>query len=605
MDKKFWIILASIFICLTIVFIILVIILPIQRYKDAEEDIKNHSTPAKDNTLLWATFPGELKTQTTHTFNILEYSSDKSSASIKDSIKLNEEIEYQNFEYSKQIKFDAISTYKIATDKTSKKNEKINTLSLGLFETLETLSNSEKYQQGINSIEYLVRKAFHTPETFIKHLFSYRLCLILTTDEIKANILKGVDESKHDKILNGDSEYSLNKPLGFDNWVKLLGIKNELYKVEWLNDVFGLTWKEVDSIFGKDEYLYTKYLDFNSQLTKDYKCKNPNFCGNEIIYKQLISGEVTKNIGKINSLFDLYKEININYYPFERSPELFNFYEEYKTKHKEIKDYKEYQLTIDQLECLIDENSPLSLLSTNNSIFYLSKIESKEIKILVEKYSLTENQVSFIKEYIYEFLPQLLLYPSFKNGEDTLKVDPMAKAYSNMASDMIKKTYYQLNKADHLFNKLLSVLVLEELQKEVNNEIMEYKEEDLCYLIMQQVLDDGRKALKICGDPVTSFKSIYNIWKWYDPYRCVVFNETQCDMLLIERLKQLVYVTDDEIKSIYNSYSFGNILDKSYKTLYDALKCDEKCFDDKYLFKMQYWKSYVTKNLPEGKKCDI
>jgi len=57
---------------------------------------------------------------------------------------------------------------------------------------------------------------------------------------------------------------------------------------------------EVDSIFGKDEYLYTKYLDFNSQLTKDYKCKNPNFCGNEIIYKQLISGEVTKNIGKIN-----------------------------------------------------------------------------------------------------------------------------------------------------------------------------------------------------------------------------------------------------------------------------------------------------------------
>ena len=62
--------------------------------------------------------------------------------------------------------------------------------------------------------------------------------------------------------------------------------------------------------------------------------------------------------------------------------------------------------------------------------------------------------------------------------------------------------------------------------------------------------------------------------------------------------------TDDEIKSIYNSYSFGNILDKSYKTLYDALKCDEKCFDDKYLFKMQYWKSYVTKNLPEGKKCD-
>ena len=169
MDRKIWIILASIAVCLLIVFIVLVIVLPIQRNKDAEDDVKDHSTPKNDNTLLWANFPGELKTQTFHTFNILGYSDDRSTASIKDSIKLSEETKYSNFEFSDLIKFDANSTFKIVSDKASKKNEKIKTLSLGLFETLQTLSNSEKYQQGISSIEYLIRKAFQSPQTFIKH----------------------------------------------------------------------------------------------------------------------------------------------------------------------------------------------------------------------------------------------------------------------------------------------------------------------------------------------------------------------------------------------------------------------------------------------------
>jgi hypothetical protein len=167
------------------------------------------------------------------------------------------------------IKFNANSTYKIVTDKTSRKNEKIKTLSLGLFETLQTLSNSEKYQQGISSIEYLIRKAFHSPQTFINHLYSYYLSKNLKQQDIKTNILKGVDETKHDKILNGDSEYSLNKPLGFDNWVKLLGMESEMiYKESWLTDLFGLTWKEIDSIFGENEYLYKNCVLFNAQLAE-------------------------------------------------------------------------------------------------------------------------------------------------------------------------------------------------------------------------------------------------------------------------------------------------------------------------------------------------
>ena len=604
MDKKIWILLASCFIIVTIIFIILVIILPILREDGAKTDSKERSTPSKDNILLWANFPGELKTQTTHSFKVFEYSDGREEATIKDSIKLNEETHYDHFEYSDQkIQFNANSTYKIVQDQPSQKNQKIKTISLGLFEMLETLSNPEKYQQGINSIVYLMKKVFQSPETFIKHLFSYDLYKTLKVDDIKNNILKEVDPSKIDKIINGDSEYSLNKALGFDNWIIILGNDTAIENCKWLRELFNLTVKEINSIFGKEKYLYIKCVEFNAQLAKEYQCYDAKVCGTEIIYRQLIEGDVVKINGKSATIYDLYKEISIEYYPFEKSPELFNFFEEYKQKHSEAQDYKDYKLEVKQLSNLLDEKSSITLLSSNHSIFYLAKVASKDFKSLSDKYNINENIVTFICEYIYEFLPQLLIYPSFKNGEENLNVSPLAEAYTNMASQIIKKTYYPLSKLDNLFSKLYSLIFWDKIQKELDNEVMEYNKEDICYLIMQQVLDDGRKALKICGNPATSFKSIYDVGKWYAPYECIITGKTGCDMTVIERLKEIVYVTDDEIKSIYTTHNFGNILNESLFELKDIMQCGDKCFDDKYLIKMQYWKSQVTKNLPWVKDC--
>ena len=603
MDKKILILLTALCCSVTLILIILVIVLPITRQKDAEKDTKEASTPKKDNTDLWANFPGQLKTQTNHTFTILNYSDDRTNASIKDSIKLSESTKYANFEYSDKITFDAISEYSIFLGKSPEKNQKINTLSLGLFETLETLSNPGKYQKGINSIEHLKRKAFQSPETFIKHLYSYYLYKNLNSDAIKANILKDVDPNKQGKIINGDPEFSLNSAKGFDNWVKILGNNKEINEAEWLINIFNLTKTEINSIFGEKDYLYTNCEVFNANLSKEFKCKNSNICGIEIVYNQLITGEVVKYVdSSMNTLAELYNKININFYPFEKSPELFKFFEQYKNEHQEAKEYKEYQLSVEQLEKLIDDKSPQSLLSSNNSIYFISKIDTKDFNTLVDKYGINENELSFINEYIFNFLPELLLYPSFKNGEETLKVTPFEKAYANMASDMIKKTFYPLSKLKNVYYTVLNRLFWNEFKKASNSEQMEYDEEDLCYFIMQQVLDDGRKALKICSDPVTSFKSFTEMWKWYEPYSCVILNNTDCDMTVINRLKYLVYITDAEIKSIYTTNSFGDILYRTFKEFNDSIKCGDKCLDDNYLIKQQYWNSYVSKHLPKGRE---
>ena len=110
MDKKLFLFLGILCIVVTVVLLILVIALPILRKNDAETESTEHSTPAKDNIDLWAKFPGELKTQTTHTLKILKYEDDMKSAGVNYTIKLNESTKYDNFEFGNQIKFDAFSS---------------------------------------------------------------------------------------------------------------------------------------------------------------------------------------------------------------------------------------------------------------------------------------------------------------------------------------------------------------------------------------------------------------------------------------------------------------------------------------------------------------
>ena len=596
MDKKILLVLSILFAIIAILFLVLVIVLPSEKVDDAKEECKEHSTPAEVNENLWASFPGELKTKNLHTFQIFEYSTEEQKAFLKDGVKLEETTKYENINYSgNKIDFDAVSTFEISKDNL-KKNEKINTFSLGLFETLETLSNPQIYQKGISSIEYLIRKAFQSQDLFVRHLFAYNLSITLTQEQIKTLYLNGVDSAKHDKIFNLDSEYSLKTALGFDNWAKLLGNEEKIKNAKWLTDLFGLTDKEIDSIFGNDKNLYTDCIKFYKKIEDEFCPKDKTTCGHYIIYNQLISRAVTNKFN-LESLEELYSKIKPDYYPFDKSPEFYYYTTEYKNKYNKKIDAAD--ITVEQLSKLIDKNSEFSLLSANNSIFFLSKVQINDLKAIVDRYNLAnEETVLYLCSYFYEYLPKLLLYPKINQNEEVY-ISPMARTYSMMALDGIKKTYYHMSKIDNFYDAIFTRLVWADLQKEFLNDSMEYDDEDICYLMFQQVLDDGRKVLKICSDPVTSFKSRDDIMKWFGPIFCNILGEddSHCDKTVITHLKEIIYITESEIKSIFTQFNFEKYVTKNYKILNDYWK--DKCEDDEYLLKRQFWKSEVSLNLPE------
>ena len=192
MDKKFWLIFAIVAIVISIVMLILVLVLPSQKKDSITSQTKEHSTPKQENVKLWASFPGELKTTTFHNFGIYDYTDDMKNAAVKTQIKLEEKTEYIKFDFSdpSKIAFDLNNSYAISKDNLETKNEKFNGLSLGLYETLETLSNPKDFQKGINSIFYLFKKAFQSPDIFIRHLYSYNLSKSITPGDIRNKILE-------------------------------------------------------------------------------------------------------------------------------------------------------------------------------------------------------------------------------------------------------------------------------------------------------------------------------------------------------------------------------------------------------------------------------
>ena len=607
-DQKKWKFIAITFCAITLVLIVLVIVLPIVIKDNIQTSYVEKSKPNLENTNLWAKFPGDIKTTMTHKFSFLDYSEKK--PKIKDSFTLEEEISYDKFNYTEnddKLSFDAKSKFKLSRPA---ENKTIKTLNLGMFETLEAFSNPTKYQKGINSLQYLISKAFPKPDLFIRQIFTYYLYndLIVDEERVRETVLKNVDKEKADKILSveGDyAEYSFKKITGFFKWIKILGLPEEIEKATWLTSLYNLTPDEIDSVLGKNNFLDTSYIDYNGQLAEQFDCEDKKACGIELLYTQLMSGNVTKSVG-LDGMSNLYQLVEPEFYPFSKSPELTIFFEEYKklVGKPDIK-YEDYAPNVDQLNALINSSSPICLLSANNSALLLVLNQTGNTNKVNEIYNISKNILYFMSDYIYEYLPSLFLYQEFtdESGEK-YTVDPLAKAQATFAQAIVDKTYKLLINTKGMYNFILSEVVWKLLLEKINynnigSDAKQNEPDEVCPLIMQKALDDGRKVLKICSDPKTAFDSAETLIKWFAPYYCVVYEEqTGCDMSLIDYLKTIVYITDEEIKAIYNKDYLGGFIEDNDKYLKEVYKCDENC-DDEYLSKKQFWKSELSKNVPE------
>ena len=606
LEEKKMKIIAITFTAITLLLIILVIILPIIIKSIIKSSDIKKTTPFSDNMNLWAKFPGDLKTTLKHTFSVLDYTDDNN-PKIKDGFTLEESIIYDNFTFSDQedtIIFDAKSKFSLSKPAN---NNAINTLSLGMYEVLETLSNPPDYQIGISSLEYLLNKAFSSSDLFIRKLFTYDEYTNLIVDEerVRATLLKDVAPVKANKILNVSySEYSFKTMPGFYKWVKILGLHEEIIKATWLTDLFGLNASEIDSIIGKDNYLHTYYVNYNMKLAYQFDCRDKKACGNELLYKQLISGEVLKAFGFNDTVLDLYQIVVPGYYNFSKPPELFKYFEDYKilVGKPDIK-YEDYAPSLEKLSNLLDPDSSQCLLAANNSASFLVSNKTGNNNKNIEIFQIDTNVMNFMSCYIYDFLPKIFLYPEFTDTEgETNRVDPQAKAMATITQGSVAQTYTALIKTKGIFNFILSEIVWRLLLETINNEykndyLGNIEPDEVCPLIMQKALDDGKKVLKVCSDPQSTINSAESLSRYLLAYRCVVYNNTDCDMSVIEYLKTIIYITNDEIKAIYSKENIGQLYEENEIKLIEAYGCGDKC-DDLYLSKIQFWKATLSLKIP-------
>ena len=594
------------FCIITILLIALVVVLPIVLKNKIKSDYTDKTKPELSNVNLWAKFPGDIKAQTTHTFNILDYSN-QDTAKIKDSLVLEEEIAYENFKnLDDKLIFDAKSQYKVTN---TPKSESINTLNLGMFEALETIANPPLYQKGINSLEYLLNKALPNPEVFTRQILAYNLFNTYLVDEtkVRTNILYNIPSDKANKILSNQEEYSkysFKNLLGFYEWMKIIGKPDEIKNAQWLSDIFGLSSSEIESIIGSNSYLYTYFVDFFTIISAEFKCEKRGVCGKELLIREIVTGGVLKFVNFEGGLLAFYQIFQREYYPYSKSPEMDIYFEEYKKKiNKEDIKFEDYAPTFEQFNSLVNSSFSTCLLASNNSVLFLSLNKSDNVDKSYQYFKISKNVLYFLSDYIYDYLPRLFLYQEFEDKGEVHKIHPIAKAYAAITQNSLSHSYKILADLKGIFNLILSKFVWDELLDQLflskNRKLKAIEPDEICPLIMQTALDDGKKVLKVCSDPQTSFNSAGTLYKWFAPYYCITGEKTDCDMTIINYLKTIIYITDDEIKSIYDKTSLGEIFEKNDKLLRELYECGDNCDDDELLLKKQFWKSDLTKKLPE------
>ena len=600
---------------LATIMLILVIVIPILYKRKKKNDYIQKCNPSMDNTNIWASFPGDLNSKLLHNFGFFDYEVEKDNKlkiNLKTNVEIEEQIKYTDFtQEDSDIFFYNNRTYKKINQKEENDNIPIKSINLGMFETLETMSFPPLYKLGINSIHYLEKKYFISSDLFIRELFTVNLVKNLSIEDIKNKILINLPEDIIELILYNENKqykkYSLNNTSGFFEWIKILGLPEKINNSIWLHELFNLNEEQIKSILlNEDCYLIQEFEKYKNFLIETFKCEDKTKCGEELLYKQLIDSSVIFYLfPDINNYLELNKYLNIEYYPFDSSPEMkLYFINEYSKQKGHKTNYEDVSINSNQLKKFIQKDEKYYLLSLNNSIniLHLNKTEDRKS---IKKYfdDLTYDNVNFLTEYFYYYLPRIFLYP-FENSEEKsldtteyLKSNGlMAKTVSNLLPKIVENTFDKISKID-LYTHLKKKVVFSKLKKILNIEELD----EICPIVMQKVLDDGKKVFQICSDENINLMDELSLFKYIQLYYCQeeTKDESICDNSLYHYLKKAAYITDTEISTLVSKESYiGKAIEEFELELKNKYECPDKC-DNDHLLRIQYAKARITRDPPE------
>ncbi|MCQ2818992.1 MAG: transmembrane domain-containing protein [archaeon] len=556
------------------------------------------SKPHSDNVDIWGKFPGKLKTTLKHTFTFFNYPSpkegklkDKEDLPISDkSISFTESVVYQNFTFDDKedkITFKAKRDYTLSNQ--LKENETVNLPSMGMLELFQTLSRPSQYQQGIASITFLLDQTLGNNENFHKKLFMLRYMDTFLDDpeRFKSAILSCLTEEKRNFVYSHE-KYGMNTFGLLYNWIVLLNDKEALENAKWLRSELGLTETEIQKILGTDSYLCKFYNYFAGKLIKEFNC-DPSGC--QLLFKQLSESAILKLFG-VNNLQELSKLMSPNAYSFE-SPEINVYYEkEYKNSSKT---FDELKLNEEQLSTLFSTTSKLCLTDPNNLVTLLNLNTTSSTYEAYELYKIASlDQLNFITNYVFNYLPQIYVFPKFTNEDKTYTISGLSKAFSSFAQIFIDKTIGTfLAKSDQLFSLVLSIFAYKELPKD--DDPM-----DVCADILQNVIADGKKVLKICSNEKYNLGTEEGLKNWLKPYLCFDISEIYCNQTFIDEFMKETVLVKTDLEKIYSEDSLGSYLSKSLKTMKEKYGCSGEICQAEEIAKIQYSMSKITLNPPEG-----
>ena len=588
MNPEGWL---SFYITMALLFILFAIFIPLIMKDRMKYSFKEKTKIDKDNINLWGKFPGDLKTELNHTFQFFDYSKSKNSLSlINSSIILNESIDYNITSTDENVDHINIYSKKNYNIKEESKIDNIESISMGVFELLETLSNTPEYQKGINSMKYLFEKIFGNEEVFNKKLFTFNSHKNLNESILKEKVFNKIKSEEIKNKLYSDEKYGFKKISGYYKWVILINNSSLYNNILWIKDEFDLSDEEIESILGSENYLNQELKKFKEDLIKTFKCENTG-CGNLLIYYQLINSKISEhfkfeNINKLNNLIDPFIENDIYY----------EMNEYFKNEFKDKK-YEDYSLNETILENLIKSSN--SLYNPSNTIFILNNFKNNNFEEIKKKYSISNFQTELIIKYFYNYLPSI--FSEIKINKETIKIDKNSRTFSNFLQILVDNSFGKLIKNNNLLSILRSQIIYAKIQKDQN------ETENLCEELFQNTLDDGKRVLKICSNKKFNLSSIEIVNEWVKPYQCSLTGKYEdCNMTIFNEINKIVYFSYDDLKKFYSDDNFGYYIKYTNDIITKHYKCKDKC-SDYYLAKLQYTTCGVTNNPPDiikDKKSD-